>query len=59
MLDGDSQLRHVARLIRDFHDAVAGFTPPPAARRPAPDGRHCSPPKATRSSPTTTWPPGT
>jgi hypothetical protein len=31
LLDGDSQLRRVARLIRDFHDAVAGFTPPPGA----------------------------
>jgi hypothetical protein len=32
LLDGDDQLRHVARLIREFHDAVAGFTPPPGAR---------------------------
>lgn len=32
LLDGDSQLCRVARLIRDFHDAVAGFTPPPDAR---------------------------
>jgi hypothetical protein len=31
LLDGDGQLRCVARLIRDFHDAAAGFTP--AARR--------------------------
>jgi hypothetical protein len=26
------RLAHVARLIRDFHDAVAGFSPPPDAR---------------------------
>jgi Phosphotransferase enzyme family len=32
LLDGDGQLRHVARLIRDFHDAVATFTPPPGAQ---------------------------
>jgi len=32
LLHGDDQLRRVARLIRDFHDAVAGFTPPPDAR---------------------------
>jgi hypothetical protein len=31
-LDGDGELRRAARLIRDFHDAVAGFTPPPGAR---------------------------
>jgi thiamine kinase-like enzyme len=31
-LDGDGQLRRAARLIRDFHDAVAGFTPPPGAQ---------------------------
>lgn len=31
-LHGDDQLRRVARLVRDFHDAVAGFTPPPDAR---------------------------
>jgi Ser/Thr protein kinase RdoA (MazF antagonist) len=31
-LNGDSQLRHVARLIREFHDAAAEFTPPPGAR---------------------------
>ena len=31
LLDSDSQLRRVARLIRDFHDAVAGFAPPPDA----------------------------
>ena len=30
-LDGDGQLRRAARLIRDFHDAVTGFTPPPDA----------------------------
>jgi hypothetical protein len=32
LLDADSQLRRAARLIREFHDAVAGFTPPPGAR---------------------------
>jgi hypothetical protein len=32
LLDGDAPLRRAARLIRDFHDAVAGFTPPPGAR---------------------------
>jgi Phosphotransferase enzyme family len=32
LLDGDAQLRRGARLIRDFHDAVATFTPPPDAR---------------------------
>jgi hypothetical protein len=32
LLDGDNQLRRVARLIREFHDAVAGFSPPPGAR---------------------------
>jgi aminoglycoside phosphotransferase (APT) family kinase protein len=31
-LNGDGQLRRAARLIRDFHDAVAGFTPPPGAQ---------------------------
>ena len=31
LLDGDSQLRRAAALIRDFHDAVAGFIPPPGA----------------------------
>lgn len=31
-LDDDDRLRRVARLIREFHDAVAGFTPPPGAR---------------------------
>ena len=31
-LDGDDQLRHVAYLIRDYHDAVAGFVPPPDAQ---------------------------
>lgn len=31
-LDEDSQLRRATGLIRDFHDAVAGFTPPPDAR---------------------------
>jgi len=32
LLDGDGQLRRATRLIRDFHDAVARFTPPPGAR---------------------------
>jgi hypothetical protein len=32
LLDGDGELRRAARLIRDFHDAVAGFTPPPGAQ---------------------------
>ena len=32
LLDGDAALRRAARLVRDFHDAVAGFTPPPGAR---------------------------
>jgi aminoglycoside phosphotransferase (APT) family kinase protein len=31
-LDSDDNLRRVARLIRDFHDAVAGFQPPPDAQ---------------------------
>jgi len=32
LLDPDDRLRRVARLIRDFHDAVTGFCPPPDAR---------------------------
>ncbi|MFC5668475.1 phosphotransferase enzyme family protein [Kitasatospora misakiensis] len=32
MLDPVERLARVARLIREFHDAVAGFTPPPDAR---------------------------
>ncbi len=32
LLHPDDQLRRVARLIRDFHDAVAGFTPPADAQ---------------------------
>jgi hypothetical protein len=32
LLDADRQLRRAARLIREFHDAVAGFAPPPEAR---------------------------
>ena len=32
LLDPDGRLRRVARLIRDFHDAVTGFRPPPDAR---------------------------
>jgi hypothetical protein len=32
LLDGDSQLRRAARLIREFHDAVSGFRAPPGAR---------------------------
>jgi hypothetical protein len=31
-LDPDDQLARVGRLIRELHDAVAGFTPPPDAR---------------------------
>jgi len=31
LLDDDAPLCRAARLIRDFHDAVAGFTPPPDA----------------------------
>jgi len=32
LLDADGPLRHAARLIRGFHDAVTGFAPPPGAR---------------------------
>lgn len=32
LLDDDRPLRRAVRLIREFHDAVAGFTPPPGAR---------------------------
>lgn len=32
LLEASQRLAHVARLIRDFHDAVEGFTPPPDAR---------------------------
>ncbi|MFB6894297.1 phosphotransferase [Kitasatospora sp. NPDC056327] len=32
LLDPVDRLARVARLIREFHDAVAGFTPPPDAR---------------------------
>jgi hypothetical protein len=32
LLDGDGALRRAARLVRDFHDAVTGFTPPPGAQ---------------------------
>ena len=32
LLDSGNRLRRVARLIRDFHDAVTGFCPPPDAR---------------------------
>jgi len=40
LLDADGQLIRAARLIREFHDAVAGFVPPPGARWQAlmPDG---------------------
>jgi Phosphotransferase enzyme family len=31
-LDGDEHLRRVGRLIREFHDAVAGFAPPTDAQ---------------------------
>ncbi|WP_442874573.1 phosphotransferase [Amycolatopsis sp. NBC_00345] len=31
-MEPDAALTRVARLIRDFHDAVAGFRPPPDAR---------------------------
>jgi hypothetical protein len=31
-MEPDAALTRVARLIRDFHDAVAGFEPPPDAR---------------------------
>jgi hypothetical protein len=31
LLEADRQLQQAARLIRDFHDAVAEFTPPPDA----------------------------
>jgi Ser/Thr protein kinase RdoA (MazF antagonist) len=31
-LGPDDRLRHVARLIREFHDAAEGFRPPPDAR---------------------------
>lgn len=33
LLDDDEALRRTARLIAGFHDAVAGFVPPPDARR--------------------------
>ena len=32
LLDGGGQLARVGRLIRGFHDAVAGFMPPPDAK---------------------------
>ena len=32
LLDGDGELRQASRLIREFHDAAAGFTPPPGAQ---------------------------
>lgn len=32
LLDPGSHLRRVARLVRDFHDAVEGFRPPPDAQ---------------------------
>lgn len=32
LLDDDAQLHRAARLVRDFHDAVATFTPPSDAR---------------------------
>jgi hypothetical protein len=35
LLDGDAQLRRAARLIREFHDAVAGFSTPSSERTAA------------------------
>ncbi|GAA2404666.1 phosphotransferase [Streptomyces glaucosporus] len=32
LLDPDGRLARVARLVREFHDAVADFVPPPGAR---------------------------
>ncbi|MDL4818410.1 phosphotransferase enzyme family protein [Actinomadura opuntiae] len=32
LMDGLDSVERVARLVRDFHDAVQGFTPPPDAR---------------------------
>jgi aminoglycoside phosphotransferase (APT) family kinase protein len=32
LVDADEQLRRVSRLIREFHNAVAGFVPPPDAQ---------------------------
>jgi hypothetical protein len=32
LLDGDEPMSRVGRLIREFHDAVAGFVPSPGAR---------------------------
>ncbi|RZQ63797.1 phosphotransferase [Amycolatopsis suaedae] len=32
LLEPDERLARVARIVRDFHDAVAGFTPPPDAQ---------------------------
>lgn len=32
LVDPSAGLTRVARMVRDFHDAVAGFTPPPDAR---------------------------
>jgi hypothetical protein len=32
LLEPDDQVARVGRLIREFHDAVAGFTPPPDAK---------------------------
>jgi hypothetical protein len=32
LLEPRDRLARVARLIRDYHDAVTGFVPPPGAR---------------------------
>ena len=42
LLDDDGQLRRAVRLIRDFHDVVAGFVPPPGTR-----WQHCFAPTPT------------
>ena len=53
-LDPGDRVHRVAWLIRDFHDAVTGFRPPPNARWQAP-----TPPREPASSPTTASPRGT
>jgi hypothetical protein len=32
LLEPGTRLARAARLVREFHDAVAGFVPPPGAR---------------------------